>query len=70
MPRSKPRVAELPAESNLADFHRFTRYLRLARRLVEMDYEGPSGAMADPARPSIFELAAQGQSTRLDSPPL
>lgn len=33
-----------------------------------MDYEGPSGAMADPARPSIFELAAQDQLRDLLSP--
>ncbi|GAA5877399.1 hypothetical protein JCM3774_003586 [Rhodotorula dairenensis] len=33
-----------------------------------MEYEGQSGAMADPARPSIFELAAQDQLRDLLSP--
>ncbi|KWU44977.1 hypothetical protein RHOSPDRAFT_17228 [Rhodotorula sp. JG-1b] len=33
-----------------------------------MDYEAPSSAMADPARPSIFELAAQDQLRDLLSP--
>ncbi|GAA5978582.1 hypothetical protein JCM10908_004412 [Rhodotorula pacifica] len=33
-----------------------------------MDYAGPSSVMADPARPSIFELAAQDQLRDLLSP--
>ena len=69
MPRSKPGLPSCRPSRVLPTFiASLVTYTRLARRLVEMDYEGPSGAMADPARPSIFELAAQGQSTRLDSP--